>query len=987
VPADGRVGRVRQDGCVSITLVTGPANSGKAQVVMEAVRRHLAQGAEPMLVVPTRTDAEHYLRELAGSEAAVGVRVGVFSDLIEELVRRAGVKEPLLGGIARDRVLGALAPAGEQRHPGFRRELGELIAELQTKRVTPPRLSAALDAGLDDGGTALGFDLAAAYGSYLRQLERLGRLDEQQRALRALDRLREQPFLWGTPASPVLFYGFDDLTPLQLDAIETLGRLVEAEVTVSLPYEPGRAAFAGRAGTFQTLAPISREHALPPQDAHYAPASRAPLAHLERSLFEPQSVRVDPGAALELLQGGGQRAELELVAARVAELLAEGVPAEEVAVVVRRPARSAALVAEVLGAAGVPFAMPVKRPFADTAVGRALLGLLRCVPDASGIAPGAPSDLLAWLRAPGVLQRPGLADALELEARRSGMRDAVQARERFEERWFELSEIDRLAAAQGRGPGALAERASRELLRLFAAPRRGRAPLLGPHEMDEARALAGGRAALAELRELARFARDAAPASAAELAVVLAEIEVNSGELPGLGRVAVLDPLQLRARRVRALFLTGLQEGEFPLRARPQPLLGERERARVAEASGLVLGEPEDVLAAERYLFYAIVSRPEQLLALSWHESDDDAAPLSRSLFVDDVCDLFDARLSEQRARRALGALDSRSPGAVEPGAPGAEPDQPLVDERVIARLRDRVWSGTSIEKWIGCPVSWFVERLLAPERFEAEPEPLVRGGLAHLVLKETLDGVRRETGSARVTARTLDRALGVMHGALDAALEDPELRVSVSPERAAAIVRSLRADLERYLRHFAAQEGSLEPRELELGFGFDDPADDDHGEPSELPAFDLGGGVRMRGRIDRIDVGAAGEAVVIDYKAKTATAGEKWIGERSLQVALYMQAVEQLLGLRVVGGLYQPLGGRDMRARGVLLDDHDSVENCVRTDRLDAEALAELLGEVLDAARQAAGEAGRGALQARPESCGWRGSGCRHPTICRCER
>ena len=48
-----------------ITLVTGPANSGKAQVVMEAVRRHLAHGEEPLLVVPTRADVEHYLRELA----------------------------------------------------------------------------------------------------------------------------------------------------------------------------------------------------------------------------------------------------------------------------------------------------------------------------------------------------------------------------------------------------------------------------------------------------------------------------------------------------------------------------------------------------------------------------------------------------------------------------------------------------------------------------------------------------------------------------------------------------------------------------------------------------------------------------------------------------------------------------------------------------------------------------------------------------------
>ncbi len=950
---------------------------------MDAVRRHLAHGAEPLLIVPTRTDVEYYLRELAGTEAAVGVRVSVFSDLVEEMVRRAGIREPVLGELARDRLIGALAPPGEARRPGFRRALGELLAELQVKRIAPQRLAAALDAGLGDGRAALGFDLAAAYADYRRRLERLGRLDEQQRAMRALDTLRGQPSLWGS--TPVLFYGFDDLTPLQLDAIETLGRLVGAEVTVSLPYEPGRVAFAGRAGTFQTLAPLASEQRLKARHDHYAPGSRAALAHLERSLFEPGAARVDPGSAVELLQGGGERAELELVAARVCELIAGGVEPEQIAVVLRRPARAAALVSEVFGAAGIPFAMPVKRPFADTAAGRALLGLLRCVPVPDGEPPGTPADLLAWLRAPGVLERPGLADALELDVRRGGMRGAAEARARFEERWFALSEIDRLAAAQARGPGALAERASRELLRLFAAPRRGRAPVLGPHEMDEARALAGGRAALAELRELARFARDAAPATAAELAAVLAELEVNSGELPGPGRVAVLEPLALRARRVRALFITGLQEGDFPMRARPQPLLGERERARVAQASGLVLGEAEEVLAAERYLFYAVLSRPEELLALSWHESDDDAAPLSRSLFVEDVCDLFDGRLSEQRARRALGALDGAARGRHAQAAVPA--DAPLLDERVLARLRDRAWSGTSFEKWIGCPVAWFVERLLSPERFEAEPEPLVRGGLAHLVLKETLGGLRHETGSARITSASLGRARTLMHASLDGALEDPELRLSVSPERAAAIVRSLRADLERYLEHSAGLESTLEPRELELGFGFDDPDAEDHGEPSELPAFELGGGVRMRGRIDRIDVGPGGEAVIVDYKAKSATAGEKWLRERSLQVALYMQAAEQLLGLQVVGGVYQPLSGKDLRARGVLLDDHEAAEDCVRTDRLDAEALAELLGDVVDAARAAAAEASRGELQARPDTCAWGGRGCQYPTICRCER
>ena len=83
---------------------------------------------------------------------------------------------------------------------------------------------------------------------YDAELRRLGRVDAEQRTVRALDALRERPSLWG--ATPVLFYGFDDLTTLQLDTIETLGAIVDAPVTVSLAYEPGRFAFAGRAATF-----------------------------------------------------------------------------------------------------------------------------------------------------------------------------------------------------------------------------------------------------------------------------------------------------------------------------------------------------------------------------------------------------------------------------------------------------------------------------------------------------------------------------------------------------------------------------------------------------------------------------------------------------------------------------------------------------------------------------------------------------------------
>ena len=60
-------------------------------------------------------------------------------------------------------------------------------------------------------------------------------------------------------------------------------------------------------------------------------------------------------------------------------------------------------------------------------------------------------------------------------------------------------------------------------------------------------------------------------------------------------------------------------------------------------------------LAAERYALYAAVSRPEELLVLSWHAASDDGVAEARSLFVDDVIDLFDEGLVERRVQAAGG--------------------------------------------------------------------------------------------------------------------------------------------------------------------------------------------------------------------------------------------------------------------------------------------------------------------------------------------
>jgi ATP-dependent helicase/DNAse subunit B len=976
-----------------ITLITGPANAGKAQLVMDGVRRHLAHGEEPLLVLPTRVDSEHYRRELAGQGAAMGVQVERFDGLLGELVRRAGIGSSVLSGLARERLLAAIAARPGGPGGGFLRALGELIAELRVRRVTPSRLSAAIArSALVEGQAAIAGEVGTLFEGYDAALRRIGRVDQEQRAIRALDALRGKPALWGE--RPVLFYGFDDLTRLQLDAIETLGVVVGASVTVSLTYEPGRIAFAGRAGTFQALEPLAAEHRrLSARAEYYAPEARAALSHLERSLFEPDTRRVDPARAVALLEGGGERAELELVAREIGALLVQGMAPGDVAVVVRSSAGTAELIEEVFSAASIPYALQRRRPFADSAIGRALLGVLRCVPAGAGAGTGSAEDLLVWLRSPGLVDRAELIDELEARARRAGALDAQQARALWEERNWRLETIDYLREAQERGAAALIGRATRELEWLFAAPRGRAASVLRDEELEDAQALAAGRRALGEIGELARLAPELAPSDAIELASALEGVELLGGERPTPDAVAVLDPLALRARRVRALFLCRLQEGVFPAPAHPQPFLAEEERRRLAEASGLRLGEHAEALAAERYLLYAAVSRPEERLVMSWHSACDDGSPASPSLFLDDVCDLFDPSLRDRCARRSLGAVgwsgerNGRAPGPqarlpILDRSVGAERIAPLRDGELLADLGAHTWSASSLAVWMSCPVRWLVERLLRADDLDPNPEPLARGGLAHLVLKETFEGLRLQTGSARLTPERLDLARELLAKALvDHAAEFP---LSVAPQRRPGLRRRLEADLERYLRHAADTASRLEPAHLELGFGFSE--DDERGEGSELDAFDLGGGVKLRGRIDRVDVGDHGEAVVYDYKGANVSPAGKWIAGRDLQVPLYMRAIEQLLGVRAVGGFYQPLTGADLRPRGVLDRDGGVELECVGGDAREHSEVRELLEEAIAAAREAAAQAGRGELRARPQTCAYKG-GCMYPTICRCER
>jgi ATP-dependent helicase/DNAse subunit B len=971
-----------------LELVTGPANAAKAGVVLGAVARLAAAGREPLLVVPTFPDVARYRRELAERGVVLGVEVLRFGRLVDEIARRAGVRPRTASRVARERLVRAAvaetqpeALARTAATAGFPAAFLRLVSDLEQARIEPPRLRAALALWTQDADPrrqAEAAELGALYAAYRRGLERLGRTDPDLRTTAVLDALRLAPGRWGT--TPVLLYGFDDLTAPQLDAIDALANVAGADVTFALTFEAGRAATAARARTHADLLALgARERALDPDDAHYADAARPVLHHLERGLLEPDAGRVAPAGAVRALVGGGERAEAEIVARHVATLVSrEGLAPEEVAIVHRGLRQAAPLLHGVLRAAGVPAALEVEVPAGSTALGRGVVAILRCATDAEARA----DELLAWLRTPGLLERPALADALEQACRTGGLRSAAAARARWEREHWPLDALDRVAEAAASGPAALADRLAAEALALLARPFDRQARILDADEGADARVAARLAEALREWGGLPGWLAGG-EGWTAELARTLAELPVRLGEPPGPGRVTVTTPMALRAHRVRALVLMGLQEGTFPAPRTPEPLLGDADRAQLNAVAGLRLPLPGDRLAAERHLLYLMVSRPTDHLVLAWHEADDDGGPRTRSPFVDDVADLLGPQLLADAERRPLGATGwtSRAPtprdaerAAVAAAAPRPEePIAPLRAPWVLERLASRpTVSASALEAWTACPVRWFVERHLRPQGLVPDPEPLLRGQVAHAVLEDTLRAVDGPLEPARLPA-----ARALLHEAL--AEHARRVAISVVPERLAAEVRRLEVDLTAYLEHAFRRGSQFTPAHFELSFG----GPDDALGPLEL--FD--GELRIAGTVDRVDLGPGGTtAVVFDYKGRTAPRPDRWLPDGRLQMALYVLAVQQLLGLDVVGGLYQPVNAREPLARGVLVDGADPDVPTKGGDRRPAEELEALVAACASAARDAAGELRAGRLRPRPASCGWNGGGCAHPSICRVE-
>ena len=596
-----------------LKLVTGPANSAKAGVVLGGYRERLDE--EPVLVVPEFRDVEHAQREMAANGAVFGVRVARFGWLWDLIARRVGYSARIASSFQRELLVAEAVKqadlrvlAASARQPGFSRAAARFLAAVGRAGVEPDELGSALSEWAGGGSRrAYAGEIAQIHAGYRSALERAGLVDRELFAWRTLNAFRENPEAWG--GTPVFVYGFDDFTDVELAGVEALAEHVD--VTLSFPFEPGRHAFDALGETFARLqATADSQVELEGVPDHYETASRDALHHLERHLFDGAGDRVAAGSAVRVHSAGGERAEVELAAASVLEQLAAGTAAGDIAVVFRAPNRYASLVDQVFSAYGIPFSLDRRVPLGHTALGRGLLALLRCALPELG---GTTDDLLTYLRCPGRLDLPGLADRLEARARQKGIRDVAAAREIWEEQndKLRLTEIDALREAAGDTARLLAE-LERRAEWLFSRPYVRRAHVFSRDEADLPRTFAAARDGLAQMRALG----GAAP-TGRQLHDALRDMTVMLGDPPQPDRVQVTGPLEVRARRFEVLYLLGLQEGEFPGPARSDPFLTDDDRREIAEVEYL-----GDVLEEEGRLL-----RPSLLVARARREHEEPLGP------------------------------------------------------------------------------------------------------------------------------------------------------------------------------------------------------------------------------------------------------------------------------------------------------------------------------------------------------------------------
>ncbi|MBI3251773.1 MAG: exodeoxyribonuclease V subunit gamma [Candidatus Omnitrophica bacterium] len=930
-------------------LLVSPPGTGKTTHCIELFKNEILKtrgGIESrsFFVLPSREHADR-IQNLVLKKDLTGlfnVHILTINDLAAKLLGvsgkprptgplRAAIVKKILEDIGQEKGLEYFEPVKALR--GFHELLVDAIREFKTSLLSVREFERLSQGLLKDAVFRSKFrDFSLILKNYSKELERLG-LEEPEEAIGSL--LSREPA--GRLADLVIFDGFYDFTRAQRRLIEALCRVSKRTVvTLTLPPEKSErpALFAYPRRTQIFLESIGfKPHGDFSQN--HRTADRA-LTHLEKNIFSdaPQA-HAGPQDSVAVFEAPSVRLEIEMIAREIKRLYRENqIHFSDICVILRKIAGTEGLIRSVFSDFEIPLHIHERKKLAAHGLAATLHRFLNLAQE-----DWRREDVFFVLKSSYLAPRVNFSDVLALESAASSGENIPEGRAA----WRRLLADPRVLAGQKEPLKMLLDLESRLLgaagVREFARAIFGWFDTLGvgPEDAEALHSLGNilkGAALYYEGSEKRAFQ---ASAFARELQSSI-ESALFSSKVYGKNRVQVYDAVMALPKEYKVVFLAGLLEKTFPQAVTEDPIFKDAER-RLLNREGVVLEERLWRVEGERYFFYMAASRAKEKLILTYPTHDAEDRPTLPSFFIEEVQKCFAAvsrktkgpggilpeagewETAGEVTRGLAQILFERRNGAprvsdfsgwaptirrwrretsfreiVEAGRRGEE--AAIRDPRIreILKKKEETFSATKLETFVTCPFKYFAGRVLDLNEPIEGRENLEMGSLLH----ETLEAFYKELDArdranpafwekeSEIGGRLQKKLEGLM--AESAFRNEPLYRRRLYAEKMKGIL-SLFVKREREL---LAARGFL-PSYFEWEFGLG----------GKTPPLILDG-IRIGGKIDRIDVSPDGRgALVIDYKKskRPETLKKKLAKGLELQLPIYILAARKLLGLDVMGG------------------------------------------------------------------------------------